>query len=516
MATPTRIGFGEYLPDISPLANTGLVNALNVVPVAGGYNGVNALKVLDDFTALSATPKGAIGGIDTSGNPFNFAGTETTLERMANVSGSGVGGTEDVSRAMGGAYNCSEACRWEFEVFGNNVVACTPNDVTQVIKLDGVSLFEELGNDLTTAPRAAHLGVIGSFLILGNTFDPLNGLDESAIHWSALNDIFNWPTPSSEVAVAVQSDRQPLIGNGGAVQRVVSGAEVGAIFQERSIWRTEYRGGNVVFELRRVEPNRGLLIPGFAVAYGRQCFYLSEDGFYLFDYTTSEPLGRERVDRTFLADVNASQLHRCSAVADPNSQRIWMTYPGAGSELQSDPGSPNKVLIYDWGMNRFTAGDEAIELLAQVVDAGLHLDSDATTADPDAVDTAGLVSFDARIAGVGGRKLGGYNSAKRICDFSGVQKIATLETGRRELAPGWRSQATSARVLVDGVDATVQAAGVGRTNKDTVFGPPRAINSQGASPLRTDARYHAFKVTLPPGFSNALAMDVTSNPTSQR
>ena len=513
MGRPIRIGFGEYLPDLAPLANQqGLVNAMNTVPIAGGYNGIGSLSTLASFTALAGTPRGAFGGIDSSGNPYNFAGSDTKIERMATVSGSGAGGTEDVSRTTGGAYNCSGECRWEFEVFGDYVIACNPNDVTQVIDLRETTPFEKLMNTLTVAPRAAHIGVIGSFVVLGNTYDDGNGLDETAIHWCALNDIFNWPTTGSEAAVAVQSDRQPLIGNGGAVQRVVSGAEVGAIFQEQSIWRAEYRGGSAVFELRRVEPDRGLLIPGFAIPFGRQVFYVHEDGFYLFDYTSSVPIGRERVDRTFLADVDEAYLYRCSAIKDPNNQRIWMTYPGANNVS----GAPNKLLIYDWGLDRFTPGDEAIELLATVVDAGLHLDSDATAADPDAVDTAGLSSFDARIAGVGGRKLGGYNSSDQICDFSGLQRQATLETGRRELIPGRRSLATRARVLVDSVDPTVQAASLSRTNKPTVFGPARPIDEQGDAPLRTDARYHAFRVNLPPGFTNALGMDVSAQESGTR
>ncbi len=509
----SRLGFGEWTPDVPRLANAkGLATALNVVPIAGGYNGLGSLSALSDLGVLASIPKGAIGGIDSSGNPFNYVGTETLLNRLANT-----GGLEDVSRLAGGAYTCAEECRWEFAVIGDSLIAVNPNTVSQVINVRNGDNFEALGDTTTTAPRAAHIGTIGTFIVLGNTFDAENGLDETAIHWPAVGNPFFWPTPKTEAAVAVQSDRQPLEGDGGAVQRVVSGSEVACIFQERAIWRADYRGGDVVFELSRVEPTRGLLISAMAVPFGRNVWYCSEDGLYVFDYTTSTPIGREKVDRFFLGDVKADYFHRVTASPDPNTQRIFCAYPGAGAELQSDPGAPNKILIYDWGLNQFTHGDEAVEILAQVLDAGVHLDSPGTTADPDAVDTAGLPSFDARIAGVGGRKLGGYTTGTwQISDFSGVQRKATLETGLREINPGRRSMVSRVRPLVDDGDPTVQVAAISRTNQALVFGAPSPLNENGEAPMRVDGRYHSFRFNLPIGFSNALGADVFAQATGEK
>ena len=61
------------------------------------------------------------------------------------------------------------------------VIAVNPNNDSQHFNLMEVPAsenFKQLGNPEATgtvAPRAAHIGVIGTFVVLGNTFDGING-----------------------------------------------------------------------------------------------------------------------------------------------------------------------------------------------------------------------------------------------------------------------------------------------------------------------------------------------------
>lgn len=519
MEKPVRVQFGDYKPDLSPLANDGLAVAKNTVPIPHGYNGINSLSNVAGFTALSERAKGAIAGIDEYGSPYNFVGTATKLYGLIEQ-------TVDMTRLVGGAYTTDGEGYWEFADYGGTVIATNGSDRPQYINLDGSVNFSTLGNPTLTntkAPIAKHIGVVGSFVVLGNTVEAPN-----QIHWSAVDDPFNWPTPGTEVSAAVLSDSQILKGAGGAVQRIISGAEVAAIFQERAIWRAEFRGGDDVFDLDRVEPERGLLIPSVAVPIGRKVFYVAEDGFYLFDYTTSTPIGRGIVDETFLADVDTSLFHRVSAVSDPDSQRIWILYPGSG-HLAS--GAPNKVLIYDWGLNRWShgelTGDNAVEWLTWAVHASNNLDFPVpgTESDPDAagesvefpeggVDGISTItgdplgSFDDRVAAPGALRLGAYSDTHFLQEFAGSGLPAVLETGRRELIPGFRALAVNARTMIDGVNPKVSVAGVRRTNDSDKFTTPRRIDDDGEANIRKDARYHKFRVDAPSGFSNALYMDV--------
>lgn len=507
---PVRVPFGDYKPDLAKLANDGLTVAKNTVPISGGYTGINALVNVSEFSAIAERPRGAIAGIDARGNPYNFVGTETKLYALRTE-------TIDATRLVGGDYGCNGDNFWEFAVFDNFVIAVNAGDAPQYFTINTADNFLKLGNpDLTNtvAPSGtSHIGIIDRFVVMGNTMN-----NPAEIHWSALNDPFNWPAPGSDVAVALQSDRQALSGDGGAVQRVVSGAEVGVIFQERAIWRADYRGGDVIFELNRVEPNRGLLIPAIAVPFGRNVFYLAEDGFYLFNYTESTPIGRDIIDATFLADVDTALFDRVSAVPDPDSQRIWILYPGAGHVAA---GTPNKYLCYDWGLNRWSHGEITAEWLTQTVEAGVHLDSLGTPTDPNdeldnptlypdgGVDSAGLGSFDERQVATGGLRLGAYSVTPfRLQDFTGAGLAATLQTGRRELIAGSRSLATRARIIIDGVNPTLEVAGLRRVNATTRFGPSSRIDEDGDAPCRKDGRYHVFKVVAGTGFSDALYMDV--------
>lgn len=515
MQEPTPIAFGQYLPDLSPYLNPGLLKAENMVPITGGYAKVNALAALAGFSALAERPRGSVAGIDNAGNPYNFVGTEGKLYELASTD-SGGEATKDVTRTSG-AYNCSGQSTWELAVFEDFVLAVNVNDDSQYFTIGTSMNFVQLGNPLATAtvaPRARHIGILGTFVILGNTFDSINGSGPNVLHWSARNDPFNWPTPGSDVARAVQSDRQSLAGDGGQVQRVISGAEVGLAFQERQVYRLDYQGGDVIFSLNRLEQKRGLLVPQICVPFGRQVFFLSEDGFYIHDYTESNSIGHERVDKTFLADIDMDNAHRVSAAQNPDRKEIWILYPGSGNSS----GVPNKFLVYNWGLDQFSHGVLDAEWITEAVDAGLTIDSPGTATDPDTdgVDGADLVSFDARIAAPGSMKLGAFNTSFVLSDFSGAGLTGTIETGRRALRPIGRSLTEKAEIIVESASPTIQAASVSRAKNTLKYGHVGKINADGVAPIRVDGRFHSFRVSLPTGWDNALGLNVWSASSGQR
>ncbi len=515
MQEPQPIAFGEYLPDLSPYLNPGLLKAENMVPIKGGYTSVGALSALAGITALAERPKGAVAGVDNDGNPYNFAGTKTKLYDLSKLRSGGVV-TTDVTRTSG-AYNCSGDATWELVVFEDYVIAVNPNDDSQYYQIGKSTNFLQLGNPLATktvAPRARHIGVLGTFVILGNTYDGTNGPGPNVLHWAARNDPFNWPTPGSDVARAVQSDRQPLAGDGGQVQRVISGAEVGLAFQEQQVYRLDYQGADVVFALNRLEQKRGLLVPQICVPFGRQVFFLSDDGFYIHDYTQSTSIGHERVDKTFLADIDLDYVHRVSAAPNPRRKEIWVLYPGSGNSS----GVPNKFLVYNWGLNQFSHGSIDAEWLTDVVNAGVSLDSPHTAADPDTdgVDGAGLGSFDARVAAPDALKLGAFDTSFVLSDFSGAGLAGTIETGRRALRPIGRSLTEKAEIIVESASPTIQAASVSRAKNTLKYGHVGKINEDGVAPVRVDGRFHSFRVSLPTGWDNALGLNVWSASSGQR
>jgi hypothetical protein len=83
----------------------------------------------------------------------------------------------------------------------------------------------------------------------------------------------------------------------------MTGGQFGLIFQESRITRMDYRGGNVVFSFRRIEDNRGAVQGKNVIQVGNLVYFLSEDGFYVTDGSSSKPIGANKVDRFFYNDL---------------------------------------------------------------------------------------------------------------------------------------------------------------------------------------------------------------------
>lgn len=515
-----RIPYGQYLPDLPPVVNQqGLIKAKNVLPVNGGYGPLGSIANIEHASALTSYCRGALGGIDFGGNPYNFAGDQHDLYNTV------LSGADEISKSTG-AYNTGLEGRWEFAAFGETIIATNFTDDVQYYDIRSSLIFQNI-SDLTIAPgvpRARHVGVIDNFLVFGNIYDNEIGNHPEAISWSAINNPLSYPKRGSDGAVAVQSDRQILEGAGGWINAVVPGSEVGAIFQEHAIWRMDYVGGDVVFALNRVEPNRGLLIPGLAVPVSRWVFYLSEDGFYLFDYTSSKPIGKDRINSTFFADYDAEYPDRVSAIRDPDSTRIFLLYPGAGNV----DGTPNKVLIYDWALDMFSHAEIDAEILTWAVTPGLHLDTIGTAEDPDILgtqtggegspdtDPPGDETFDNRVSPPGALQLGVYDDGHILSDFSGPNLSGTLETGDIEVNPGARTMINLVRPIVDSADATIQVAATGRKNESFAYCPISEQDDDGKCPVRVDGRFHRFRTNLPPSFTNAVGIDVDGRLSGRR
>jgi hypothetical protein len=496
-----RIAYGEWRPDLPPIINQqGLIQARNVLPKAGGYRPVLSLVNLTSATALTARPRGSVSGITASGNGFMFAGDATKLYQQTDT------GMTDRTRTVGGGYVLGTDHRWSLVKFGESIFAATPNEDTQVYRMGSSTNFAQLSQN---APRARHLAVIGDFVMAGNIYDPVEGPQPASISWPAIRNPFLWPVVGSDEAVSVQSDRQPLEGDGGWVQDLIGGAEVGAVFQERAVWRLDYVGGGAIFRINRVESGVGMLVPDSAVAFERKIFYIAEDGFRIFDYTSSVNIGKERVNRTFLADLDSLYFDRVWIAKDPDETVIWIAYPGSGNTA----GRPNKLIFYDYTLNRFS--DAAFDLEALIQNATVtspSLDAPTTAEDPADIDAPpqNTTSFDDRGAIAGATRMGAFDSAFIASDFSGSALEGLLETGDLELNPGGNAFLSEVRPLVDGKDARIAVATTRRRNETMLFGDYRTQDADGSIPFRADGRYHRLRTKLPPGWTEAVGMDLVT------
>lgn len=482
-----RVEFGEWLPDYQDYENPGATIAKNVIPAAQSYLQFEGLSAFSD--AMNAYARGAITVRDVDGNVYSYAGTGTKLYELAATVG-------DVSRLVGGDYTTDAIDGWEFVQWDNQVIGTNYADAVQNITIGGANFAALSGSP----PRARHIAVVKDFVVLGNLNDG-NALP-NRLHWSAFDDETGWTAGTN------QSDFQDLKGSGGWIKRVFGG-EYGTIFQEFAIWRMTFVGGDAIFAFDKVEPERGLIASKAAAQFGRMIFYLGQDGFYMLaDGVESIPIGHEKVNRYFFADIDNSNLHRICSAVDPTRNIVLWAYPGAGNS----GGTPNKILIYNWVVKKWSFVELDVEFIFSSATFGFTLE------DLDAFGTLETLpySLDSRAWTGGNVLMGGFDTSHQLSYFNGSALTAVLET--KELGTTGRNQVTMVRPIVHGNSATttVQVGHRNTLNSSFSYSTTVTLNTTGIANVRKNARYHRIRCNIAGGFDHASGVEVEFNNRGRR
>jgi len=514
-----RQEYGEWTPDLYGLIGSkNLTEAKNVLPKVGGYEPWPGLSNLNS-EVLPFAPKGAIRAVRGNGTNVFFAAvqdTGTNLMELYQFRDSGGSNTwVDVS-ATSETYGSIRTRRCEFAQLGTSVFAASYVGDTQGFDLDVSTEFARVS---TTCPRAAHCVVANGFLILGDLFTSDAGAVRNGVAWSGLNAPYTWPVPGTDAATAVLSGRNPLEGNGGPVQALVAGSEVVAVFQENAIWRMDFIGNDAVWAFNEVVADHGLLIKGAAVPFQRGVFYISDDGFRVFDYTSSTPVGKGRVDEWFREQYDPDYPDSVSMARDPKKTQIRMSFAAKGNS-----GVPNRVIVYDWVLNRFTYGEETVYSMLGAGTSPNSLDSPDVAGDQNTLEgnTGGgfdtdydVLSFDDRQSGTFERTIGGFDSTFRLATSTGTSLTALMETGFIEPTPGRRSILSGVRSHIRGQNVTVQVAPVGEDLElphALDFGLPAERQKDGMHYRELDARYFVFRFNPGAAWSEAGFWDMEFRP----
>lgn len=482
------VPFGPYLPDLPALENPGATVASNVLPAANSYRPIADFAALS--TALDARVRGAVALKDSSGNTYNYAGDATKLYSVTAIA------VTDVSKS--GGYSNGSDDDWEFAQDANNnrVIATNYANPVQSVTL-GTSPFADLITS-TDKPKAKHLVVHPkNFLVLGNLDDNI-GVAPTGIRWSAQGTYTDF-----DESATTQSDREVLQGDSGWVQRLIAAGEYVLIFRERSITRMTYIGPPNVFQFDEVEQRRGCGLAHKSVTnVGRLVFFLSEDGFYAYDGVQSTPIGANKVDRTFLADLNSSFISRVSGAVDPLNKLVYWAYPSTAST----DGACDKMMIYDYSSQRWSTATIATQLIFPSLSQGYTLEGlDAVSSSLDALPA----SLDSRAWTGGAIQLGVFDSANRLGTLTGANLAATVETAENQIFPGNRALLTEVMPIVDGGTLSMNVLYRDRLNDAYTTSGSSAQNAQGFCPFLISARNFRFRVTVAAGgtWTHALGVD---------
>lgn len=461
--------YGSWIPDLTTTAvidATGalrLREALNVIPGPGCYE--PQADVVVATNSLSATCMGAFACTDKNGIVNWFAGTSAELSRMHSNTL-----TWSVVSA-GGGYALTSEDRWSFAKYGNRVFAAAVTNNLQHMTMSSGSSFSDVAG---SPPRFRHIAVVKNFLLGAGTAD-----DPQRVQWSGLDNPNTWT-----VDAATFADYQDLLGPGGWNTGIVVGlaGSDAVIMQERSVWRMLYVGEPYIFQIDPVENARGAIAPGSIVQAASYAYYLSDDGFYKFDGSTSVPIGMGRVDNTFLADVDMSRLDAISSIADAHRSIVLWHYKSV------DGSSPNKILVYNWQMDNWSLLEQEGEYLWR----SLNRSSGAT-------------------------ELAVFDTSHRAATFTGTNKAATITTAEYQLSGG-RSLVREVYPLIEGASPTVQLGYRPHVLVSNTVTAVISLNAYGYAPCRVDSRYFQStqRVAAGSSWSHWKGMKINATPTGIR
>ena len=323
---------GDYRPDVSDYEGQATRNILNVIPRGDGYGPFPSFSAYT--SALPAACRGAFYALKSDGTVVTFAGTSTKLYRLNNTDFTWV----DVSKGASPYSALSSTAQWQFAQTGNLVFATQANAVLQVFDLSSATAFSDA---LGSPPQAAYISVVGRFLVLSGLLST-----PYRIQWSGLNS-FN--ASASWTSGVNSSDFQDF--PDGGIVRGVAGGEAGIIFQDQAIRRMSYVPGSpVIFQIDRITQDKGLYAPYSIIRAGERIFFYAGQGFHKIEPGgVPEQIGREKVDRTFLADLDKGNLQLFMGAADPRSTRVYWAYKSVSGTVATY----DKLLGYDFLLDRF-------------------------------------------------------------------------------------------------------------------------------------------------------------------
>ena len=459
------------------------------MPEARGYRGFPTL--ITDTNSLSGQAKGMYSTVDNNLAAVNFAGDPGDLYFLSGTSWNVVSGS---------AYALSTQDYWQFQKFSNDVIVVGKGADPQVWQVGSSTAFSSLSS---TAPQAAHVGIVRDFVVLGDIFDSIDGQVPNRVHWSSIASPRGDWTPT----LATLAGRQDLAGDGGWVQ-AISGGEYGIIFQENSIWRMTFVGPPLIFQFDEIEQKLGTPAPRSIIKYRNDVYFLAQDG---FDITTgagpSTPIGRNRVDNFFFKDAQPDKLRFVLATIDSANQLIFWAY------ISNNAPTANifdKIIIYDIVNDKWGSATIPLTFLGPVRSTGLDMDvgMQALFATVEEIP----VSLDDPRWASGLIYLSGFGPDNTNGAFSGPQLDAEIVTGSRQVIEGRRSLIQNIRPLIDSQTTTTITCNVASRRALTQDPEFQAVDTpvddEGDCPILEAGRYFRFKANITGNFANAFGIEV--------
>jgi len=491
------IPLGEWRPDMANLDTQVATDVDGVLPEQISYQPLPDLAAFSNIALPTGPPCGLTAARKADGSWTIYGGSPTKLYRWA------LGGWTDVSRTTGGAYNVpfSIGQRWRFAQFGPNLIAAGgANDDIQYINVDTGSNFAVLAG----APRATNVATIGDFVVLsglvpGFTFGGVNTALRQ-VAWCAINNCFGW-------SVGLNLCDMNEFADGGLVQQVLGDVN-GYVVQDRCIRTMQFLPGDTtyVFQFSKALVDHGGTSKYGSALVGNVLYTVTEAGFFAIAGQQVSAIGQDKVNLWWLANSEQSKRDVVQCISANRPFIIWAFHTAGSSQDYYD-----RVLIFNWNLQRWAKGSIKAYVWALLGSLGLDLDTDgAETGDPLLDSTAQpLDSF----AYVGGRPLvAAFNPDWKLATLDGPPLEALMETVEMHLVPGMRAMVNDVYPLIDAPTTTVSAGTRERLQDLTDWGDAMPLEITGSCAVYSSGRLHRYRIHTTRGDLWSHAMGIIVDP----
>lgn len=468
------VPWGDYKPDVSDYEGQSTQTIQNVIPRGDGYGPFPGLSKFSG--ALAAACRGGFYALKSDGSVAIFCGTEDRLYLLNNTDFTWT----DVSKGATAYSTLSTNAQWRFAQTGNLVFATQANVPLQVYDLSSSSAFDDSAG---SPPQAAQIDVVGRFLVLSGLLS-----NPFRIQWSGLNS-FN---ASDSWTSGVNSSDYQDFPDGGIV-RGVAGGEFGIIFQDQAIRRMSYVPGSpIIFQIDRISQDKGLYAPYSIIRAGETIFFYAGQGFQKIEPGgIPEQIGRERVDRTFLNDLDKGNLQLFMGASDPRGTRVYWSYKSTSGAV----GLFDRVIGYDKALDRFFPLKVSGECLLGISQTGMTLENlDSISSSIDAL----TLTLDAYATAVQ-PEIAAFDSTHTLGFFRGPNLEAILESAEQG-TDGQRLDIRGFRPITDSPVVYGSLSYRETVQANPTLLPEMAINSRtGRCDFRRSTRYARFRQRIPAG-----------------
>lgn len=442
---------GEWIPD-----NPGALQvANNVRAIADGYAPVGSpQKVVRFLGNLPIMGGGSF--IDSTGaSTLLVARTDSIFQYDGPVvEWVGLGASPPLRRVR-------------FTQFGDNVLFADGRTVGLI------NLLTLAISTPTAAPVVVDIAQTRDFVMAITT--------DNALQWSQFNNCANWTVGAN------QADKQPSLW--GQLRRIVGG-EYAIAITDRSVVRGTYVGVegalDIIWQFDEISQEVGCMAASSVCNVGRLIFFLSERGFMMCDGNEVTPIADEKFNRWFFSTYSRSDIANIWAAIDPrNSVAVWAM-----------PGSPGKLIAYNWVLKRATTIEVDVQALFTGYTVGLGLDSlDAIYGNLDAMP----ISLDDPSLAGGNPILFVVDNASNLNAFTGGNLEATFMLQNIEPTPGVRSRIREIRLVSDAVEGLVSVDARMRAGDGESIVSGSSMRLNGKFPIRSNGRYNNITATIPAG-----------------